>query len=298
MITAAFLTGCAQIDEEAYVSEGGTIGGDSAYPAEVNGVVFDASPLTAASLSPALTEIIYELGYGGALTGTSVYCVSPEGVSQTERIGSAANPDIGAIIRLNPDLLLSQSPIAKKDISLIEESGTRVLILDAPATVDGLFELYRDVSVIFEGKTNAASVAENALKPLRTALAGAKDSAGSFVYILDDKLSVAPPDTFIGDFFSCFGKNAVYENGKLNLTVDELMELSPDYLFASAPFAEDGYYSLLGINEQNYNIIVLSAEAVERLERPSSRLYGVVSEITEKIGNSKRENSLRESQTT
>jgi iron complex transport system substrate-binding protein len=278
MLTAvvAFSSGCAQIDEETPVNMGEATY-DASPPVEINGIVFEGPPSTAASLSPALTEIICELGYGGNLTGVSVYCDFPESASNKENIGSAANPDVGAIIELCPELLLSQSPIAKKDIATIEEAGVRVLILAAPSNIDDLAVLYSDISAIFSGKRDtAAAAAGEVLEPLKKALAEAEGTVGTFVYILDDALSVAPPDTFIGDFFSHFGENVIRERGRLNLTREELTELAPEYVFVPEPLTIDDVYSLTGFSEQDVNVVVIGSDAAGRLERPSSRLSGVV----------------------
>jgi len=270
--------GCAQVSEGLPISTEGILHEELSYPVEVETLVFNESPKSVASLSPALTEIICELGYEGLLTGISTYCNYPENIGGRENIGSAANPDINAVIRIKPDLLLSQSPIAKKDIASIEESGTRVLILPATTTVEGLYQLYSDLAAIFGGRLNAESAAEEALAPLKKALAEAEGSVESFIYIMDYKLSVAPPDTFAGDFFSYFGKNVINENGKINITSEELAKYSPEYIFLTS---ESPASELLPA--EGSRTIIIDSQFAERLERPSSRLesvvYGVLGEV-------------------
>ena len=58
------------------------------------------------SMTPALTEICYELGLEESLVGVTTYCDYPPEAKQKEKIGGFANPDHEKIIALDPDLVL------------------------------------------------------------------------------------------------------------------------------------------------------------------------------------------------
>ena len=130
------LTGCAKIDEDIPVETTVTVTEPvkEPYPVTVGSLVFNSTPESTASLSPAVTEIICELGFGEKLKGRSEYCTYPESVGDLPTLGSAAYPDVDAVIGNAPQLLVSQRPIAKKDITAIEAAQTRVLIMSAPAS--------------------------------------------------------------------------------------------------------------------------------------------------------------------
>lgn len=68
---------------------------------------FSHPPRRVVSLVPSLTESLCELGFGSALVGITDYCVHPAGaLAGLPRLGGPKNPNIDAIIALQPDLVL------------------------------------------------------------------------------------------------------------------------------------------------------------------------------------------------
>lgn len=291
----AFLCGCTEIDEDAPAPVMATVVSEKPYPVSAGSLVFEEAPETVGSLSPALTEMICELGFGGKLTGRSEYCVYPESISEAAILGSAANPDVDAVIESAPDLLVSLSPIAKKDITAIEAAGTRVWIISPPESTGDLYRCYEDIAAVFGGKLNCSAAAEDALEPLKKALYDAQDSMESFVYIMSPELAAASGSTFAGNFFSCFGKNAadkISGEEDISMTAEELLALDPQWLILpdsvsvyELPEETSGLSAV-----KNGRIIVLDEEVLERIERPTSRLDSAVYAILEQIREADGEN--------
>lgn len=228
----ALIIGCEQIDNEKapeIIEE--TI---PDYPVSVGQMTFNESPESVVSLSPALTEIICELGYENKLIGRSSYCDYPETAVTKPDVGSSANPDIDTIISLSPKLLISQSPIAKKDISKLEKSDIRVLIIPAPNNYPELRKIYVDISMLFGGGQNAEQSADVCIAPLEQALLSVQPNI-KFAYIMTRDLSICTGDTFANDILSYFGTNIAAENKNYYVTTDELTANQPDVLFLAAP---------------------------------------------------------------
>lgn len=60
------------------------------------------------SLSPAITETLFEIGAGPELVGVSDYCDFPEAAKHLPRTGTALTPGYEAIVRLEPTLILCE----------------------------------------------------------------------------------------------------------------------------------------------------------------------------------------------
>lgn len=287
MLSAAFiLCGCTEVTEEAvvYTTPAQTEPAEMPYPVSAGSLIFSGSPETAVSLSPAITEMICELGYSDKLIGRSSYCDYPESVLNKSELGSAANPDAEAIISAAPQLLISQSPIAKKDITAIEEAGTRVMITPAPDSVEELYSRYIDIAAVFGGSLSCTEAADNAMRPLTTALHQADGTIGSFVYIMSPQLAAASDATFAGSFFSCFGSNAAGNEEDIILTAERLSELDPEWLIIPSSMAEDVPEEISSLDAyQNGNVIILDENTLERIERPTSRLSETVYKILDQI---------------
>lgn len=72
-------------------------------------VVFADSPRKAQriiSMSPAITEILFELGVGHRIAGITDFCNYPEATSSIPRIGGLLNPNLESIVALKPDLII------------------------------------------------------------------------------------------------------------------------------------------------------------------------------------------------
>lgn len=285
-IAAVMLCGCTEVTEETPVQiTESTAPIEMPYPVKVGSLTFEQAPESVGVLSPAITEIICELGYGDKIIGRSSYCDYPESVKIKNELGSAANPDVDAIIDAAPELLISMSPIAKKDITVIEAAGTRVWIITPPESAEELYTCYNNISAVFGGSIDCEAVAEKALDPLKTALDEADGVLGSFVYVMSPDLAVASDKTFAGNFLSAFGENLAGENDELSLTTEKLLELDPDWLILP------DYISKYELSEEtaelsavkNGKIIYLSEDVMARIERPTSRLETAVYDILEQI---------------
>lgn len=285
-VAAVMLCGCTEVAEESPVQITETTAPiESPYPVKVGSFVFEQSPETVGVLSPAITEIICELGYEDKILGRSSYCDYPESISVKNELGSAANPDADAIIEAAPELLITMSPIAKKDITAIEAAGTRVWIIPTPKTVDELYACYNDIAAVFGGSIDCAEAAEQALEPMKAALGRAEGAMGSFVYVMSPDLAVASDKSFAGNFLSYFGENQAEGAEKLSFTVDELLELDPEWLILP------DYISKYELPEEtaelsavkNGKIVYLSEDVMARIERPTSRLEKAVDEVLSQI---------------
>lgn len=276
-------TACAQINEEEVPEEtAAAVEEVSPYPVTVGSLVFNGSPDTVASISPAITEIIAELGLADRLIGRSVYCVYPDEIKALDALGSAANPDIDAIKSKAPQLLISQSPIAKKDITSIENAGTRVLIIPAPTSAEGVKELYRSIYRVFYGETEEMSgIIDSAFEPLDSSFEEKQGFLKSFVYILTPDLSVASVNTFQGEFFSHYGENLAGEND--TLTAEDIVKLAPDYIILPPELTAD----MLPEELADIATVSLSEESEQLLERPTSRVYLAAEQLYTDIGDKK-----------
>ena len=91
---AASLSACKKEPEEeknTSSEETSTEAEPMPYPLSINQTEIKASPEKVVCLSPAVTEIIYEMGYGDTIIGRSSYCDYPENVLGAKDVGTPAN---------------------------------------------------------------------------------------------------------------------------------------------------------------------------------------------------------------
>ena len=277
-ILALCLTACREIEITLPADTSPPVTEPVAYPVDVGSLTILEAPVNVASLSPALTEIICDLGYGDSLTGKSSYCTA--GNAAAVNIGSSANPDIDAIKSLAPQLLVSQSPIAKKDVVAMETVGTRVLIMKSPTTYDELFDCYRDIAAMFTGGVNAESVAENALLPLKTAIDGIPKNDYTYAYIVTPDLTVVSEETFL----SVFGTNIAADTEDFSMTADELIAANPDVIFLAKPLSASNLPpELSDLTAVRTGMVIPVDNTV--LERPTASISALIEDIKAQMAN-------------
>lgn len=216
--TALVLSGCGEKEETSVPSEiiiDGSVpeteqAEEQMFPLTLDdGTVIDHSPDSVASLSPAVTEILSELGYGDRICAVSRYCDYPEDIC-TVTVGSCENPDIGRLTELSPDVLFTLTPLAEREKYALEQAGITIVDLSAPSSVEDYAGLYSTISAVFEGKqagTGSAKKARNALESASAAV-----QLGTFVYVTP-KLTCAGAGTFESAVLSLCGENLFKGDG-------------------------------------------------------------------------------------
>ena len=65
-----------------------------------------AAPQRIVSTAPSFTETLFAIGAGERVVAVSTYCHYPEAANRLPRVGSYLQPNVEAIARLQPDLVL------------------------------------------------------------------------------------------------------------------------------------------------------------------------------------------------
>jgi iron complex transport system substrate-binding protein len=75
------------------------------------------------SLAPNITEIMFELGLGEKIVGTSEFSNYPPAAKQIPRVGALMNPNFEAIVALKPDLV-----ILVDEMAIINHASNRLVL--------------------------------------------------------------------------------------------------------------------------------------------------------------------------
>lgn len=238
------LTGCTKdekpsVPDELIVNNSSAETEESFFPVTVGGIELESAAERVVSLSPAVTEIIAELGFSDRLCGISIYCDYPE--ITTETVGSSENPDIDKIISLEPNAVFTLTGLSERDIYTLNAAGIAVPKLSAPRSLEDYSGLYRDIAAAFYGReltgsekeTEKAALAGNSA---RSALEAAADvSLDSFVYVTG-KLTLAGGNTFESAVLSLAGENLCGGEGYCEPLAAG--EISPKYIVADSSLSE------------------------------------------------------------
>jgi len=97
------------------------------------------TPNRIVSVAPGFTEILYALGVGKQIVGTTEYCDYPPEAKLTEKIGDVVNPNIEKIISLHPDIVFAGKWKWKVPETL-RNMGINVVEIPDAQTVSDIFD--------------------------------------------------------------------------------------------------------------------------------------------------------------
>ncbi|MDR2558337.1 MAG: helical backbone metal receptor [Oscillospiraceae bacterium] len=250
------------------------------FPLFIGDIEIENSPVRIVSLSPSLSEIVHELGYGSRLIGRSSYCDFPPVVLETADIGSGANPDVDRIISLSPNLVLTTMPLSGMDMFRMEQSDIRTLTIPASASLGDLRDTYRALGLVFEGLFTGIEAGDNAFSGISQACDNTQVvNIGRFIYITGG-MKAATGDTLESSVFSCFGVNVAASCINYDFDFELLLENQPDIIllndiYEAADLLEAEYFAELDAVIEG-RIIFIDNSA---FERPSSRLVPLIEQM-------------------
>lgn len=114
-------------------------------------------PARIVSLVPSVTELIFDLGAGDRVVGVTRYCTEPAGaLAGVRRIGGTKDPDLAAIIALEPELVLAvKEENLARDVAALEAAGVPVYVADVRSVEDAL-GFIGEVADLVDGEAGAA----------------------------------------------------------------------------------------------------------------------------------------------
>jgi iron complex transport system substrate-binding protein len=166
------LGGCA-VEEEAASSSSEEVSEEvelTEYPTVVQGVTIRSRPSRVVSLSPALTEKLYDIGLEEALVGVSDYCDYPIEAAGLPKCGTALLPNLERIADLNPHVILAQTELAEEDLIALQQMDADVVIIPPAADVAAFKDSYRSLARLLEGEYAGAVRGDKFAKNLQDRL--------------------------------------------------------------------------------------------------------------------------------
>lgn len=99
------------------------------------------------SLSPGVTEKLYELGAFSLIIARSIYDKYPEKVNNIKEIGSMFSPKLEKIINLNPDIVIAETHFDYRVLNKLNEAGIKTLGIPYAYSIEDIYN-----NILYLGK--------------------------------------------------------------------------------------------------------------------------------------------------
>ena len=280
------LPGCGKGEND---KDGSSASGDGNFPAEFDTGVVEQAPDAVVSLSPALTELAFDLGYGGKLVGVSDFCTDEDGaLDGLPNLGTVNAPKTDEILKLSPQVVVAVSPLTSADRKKLEKGGAAVIVLPLAEDLDGLETLYRDLGRVFGGDTDGAQAGKKLYDEQVARLEGIREqveAAGPFeaAYLRVMPLTLATGDTFPGRML----EEAGFENSASDYTgwvypEDKAVDLMPQVLFFDEAVGMDAVSgSIIYNTTPAYANAKCFAYDLEVFERQGVRMFDLLEQMAD-----------------
>jgi iron complex transport system substrate-binding protein len=195
------------------------------------------------SLSPAITETLFEIGAGPEIVGVSDYCNFPEAARHLPRTGTALTPGYEAIVRLEPTLILCEDAASTPHRELNALGVTKFVrwlsledIVAGTRLLGALTGRAEAADALAKRLWDGLAVAENPSGPRVLAVLGESSGKLSEIYFIKK-------NSIHGAALRAAGaRNAFPQEvpGVPRLSIEQLLHLDPDgiiVLLASTPNA-------------------------------------------------------------
>jgi iron complex transport system substrate-binding protein len=184
------------------------------------------------SLSPSVTESLYELGAEQFVKGITIYC--PKGVTEKEIIGTLLEPDIEKITLLNPDLIIStKEGNSKAIVEKLKRLGFEVYVMGTVKNFNGICADYYNLAKKLGREKKAGEMidmAKHSIEEIYRKIKGF-NKLKIFWEIGTRPLYTAGKQSFVSDY-NYYTKTAnIYEDVDMRylaVNIEDIVKRNPD----------------------------------------------------------------------
>ena len=195
-------------------------------------------PRTVVSLAPSMTELVCDLGFAAHLVGRTSACDYPEAVLPVDVIGDFGRPNLEAILRVKPDLVVGTAVENPAQLRILEAAGVSVRTFPCRS--------WEDLMVAAQGISDALGSPERGKAWIRK-MDEARQAIGRekgatlhvasrptvFVEVWGDPLTSVGKDAFLTESIERAGGrsiSAAIKGGYPHVSMEWVVEQDPDMI--------------------------------------------------------------------
>lgn len=200
------------------------------------------TPSRIISLAPSVTEMLFAIGAGDQVVGVTQFCDYPPEAAQKTKLGYA-NPNIEALVALQPDLIVAPQTFLKPDlISKLEQLKIPVFIL-TDTMVEDVFSHIQTLGRMLDHSTEATALGmdlRQQIARIKTRTQGA--APVRVLYVLNSEpLITVGPGSFIDQLIGLAGGSNIAAKSATaypRLSMEVVLQENPDILLFPVGKAE------------------------------------------------------------
>ena len=231
------------------------------------------SPRRIVSLVPSYSELVAAMNLADRLVGVTRYCIDPPELRPIRKVGGTKNPNIGRIVKLEPELVLANLEENREDdVAALRDAGLDVYVGDVRGAAD-LGGDMDNVAALLAGSAHVQRKQLDAAIDEQAHLDHARPRVRAACLIWRNPWMAASGDTYIGDLLRRAGAVNVFERHrggryprialKELIAADPEVILLPDEPYEFGPRHRDELAALHGISAaRNGNVLLCDGQMI------------------------------------
>jgi iron complex transport system substrate-binding protein len=193
------------------------------------------SPKRIVSIAPSFTEILYAVGAGNEVVGTTVYCDYPPAALKTEKIGDVLNPNVEKIISLKPDIVFAGDwkwNVPEK----LRAAGIKVVEVKDAQTLEEVFNRFLLIGKEVQHEKQAAALVSSLKAQMDQIRKRSVSQPKQNVYMdLDAGNWTIGGSSYLHEILKLLGLKNIFADRKepyLTVTMESIVARDPDVLLS------------------------------------------------------------------
>lgn len=204
------------------------------FPRQVAGITLAEPPQRIITGSPTHTEILFAIGAGDQVVAVDAYSDHPAAATALPHL-DAFSPSVEGFAALDPDLVVVTFD-PNDLVGGLGALGIPVLVMDAPATLEGVYEQIAELGALTGHGDGAAAVVAGMRADIAAIVSAHPAPAAPITYYheLDDTYYSIGSDTFLGSLYGLFGMTSIADaagGGYPQLSAEFVLAADPDWVF-------------------------------------------------------------------
>lgn len=189
------------------------------------------------SLSPSITETLFELGVGDEVVGVTTFCNYPPEARSRVKVGDFINPSLEKIYELKPDLVFAERWSSSRIVHRLEGLGFGVVETSSPQTIEEIYEVIGRIGDAVGKPRQAVSLIDSMkqrIEKVRSTGAAVKYRPAIYVEI-DLPTWTVGRSSFIHEVIElCGGRNifGYLDRPALQASKESILERKPDIIIS------------------------------------------------------------------
>lgn len=210
-------------------------------------VRLDAAPRRIVSLSPATTELLFDLGAGAHVVGRTRWCHDPPAARAIPSVGDGFAPNVEAVVARQPDLVVFyHTPANAEAIAQIEALGIATVSLRTDRIADFVRAARLLGSLLAQAARADSLIGALArqLDSLRAAMPAVSAVPAVAIIAWDNPPIVIGAASFLGEIVALAGARNVFgdvEQPSLTVSIETIVARRPDLLLVHGDDSLPGF---------------------------------------------------------